>query len=75
MQVKKPFTQEIHFNDGTRQTIYDIIHIEQGAWFHIFTKDGGYYITNPKNILFVKVFGEPDDKIKKMIKDEKARFD
>ena len=75
MQVKKPFTQEIHFNDGSRQTIYNIIHIEKGDWFHIFTEDGGYFITNPKNILFVKVFGEVSDNIKDMIKNSKKRFD
>jgi len=75
MQIEKPFTQEIHFTNGTRQTIYDIIHIEQGTWFHIFTKDGGYYITNPEHILFVKNFGKITQKIEGMFNDNTKRFD
>lgn len=71
MQIETPFTQEIHFVNGSRQTIYNIIHIEQGEWFHIFTEDGGYYITNPEKILFVKNFGVLSDKIKTLIDNEK----
>ncbi len=75
MQIKKPFTQELHFVDGSRQTIYDIVHIEQGNWYHIFTKKEEYYIINPDKILFVKIFGEVSDNIKEMINNDKKRFD
>lgn len=75
MQIKKPFNQEIHFVNGSRQTIYNIVHIEQGEWYHIFTESGEYFITNPEKILFVKNFGDLSNNIKDMIKHSKKRFD
>lgn len=58
MLVEQPFTQEVHFDNGTRQTIRDITLIEQGTWWHVQTKDKRYYILNPEHILFVRVYGK-----------------
>lgn len=72
MQIEKPFDEEIHFDNGTRQTIYHVIHIEQGNWWHIFTKDGRYYIINPEHILFVRVFGRVTENIESKLKSKEV---
>lgn len=52
----KSHDEEVHFNNGTRQTIRNIVSSEQGTWWHKKTKDGRYYIINPDKILFVRVY-------------------
>jgi hypothetical protein len=49
-------TEEIHFNDGSRQTLKNVCFSEQGSWWHKKTTDGRYYIINPKKVLFVRVY-------------------
>lgn len=63
MKLKhKIWTEEIHFDNKTRQTIYDVIYSEQGNWWHKKTKDGRYYIINPDKVLFVRIYdGEHKD--------------
>ena len=51
-----PHTQEIFFDNDTVLVIRDVIHIEQGRWHHIMTKEGVEYITNPDRVLFVRVY-------------------
>lgn len=72
MQTEKPFTQEVHFDNGTRQTIYKVVHIEQGNWWHIFTEDGRYYIVNPAHILFVRVYGKLTGPASEKVKNENS---
>jgi hypothetical protein len=50
-----PHTQEIFFDNGSMRVIENVVKIEQGNWFHILTKDGTEFITNPNRILFVRV--------------------
>lgn len=54
----KPHTEEIHFIDGSRQTIKQVVFSEQGQWWHKKTVDGRYYIINPKNVLFIRVYDD-----------------
>lgn len=57
----KHHDEEIHFDNGTRQTLKSVCFSEQGNWWHKKTTDGRYYILNPDKILFVRVY-EKDDK-------------
>lgn len=52
---KNIHNEEIHFVDGSRQTIRNVVFSEKGEWWHKKTKEGGYYIINPDKILFVKI--------------------
>jgi hypothetical protein len=56
MFIKPPHDQQIFFDNGTTRWVRDVKHIEQGNWFHLYTKSGVDYITNPDHILFVRVF-------------------
>ena len=55
MFIKPPHKQEIFFSNGTKRAIEDVVKVEQGNWYHIQTKEGVEYITNPAFILFVRV--------------------
>ena len=55
MFISPPHDQHIYFDDGTIRIIRHVTKIEQGRWFHIMTKEGIEYITNPSRILFIKV--------------------
>ena len=50
-----PHKQEIFFDNGSMRVIEDVVKIEQGQWFHLVTKDGTEFITNPSRILFVRI--------------------
>ena len=50
-----PHTQEIFFDNGSVRVVHDVVEIEQGNWFHLQTKDGTEFITNPNRILFVRI--------------------
>lgn len=52
---KPEHTQEIFFDNGSRRIVEDVVSVAQGTWFHILTKDGTEYITNPARILFVRI--------------------
>lgn len=52
----KYWTEEVHFVDGSRQTLKGVVLSEQGQWWHKRTQDGRYYILNPDKILFVRVY-------------------
>ncbi|MCK9599492.1 MAG: hypothetical protein M0R06_10655 [Sphaerochaeta sp.] len=58
MLIPPPHTQEVTFNNGTKLTLRNVEKIEAGNWFHIVANGGKEYITNPANILFVKVYRE-----------------
>ena len=53
--------EEIHFVNGTRQTLKNVCDSEQGNWWHKRTKDGRYYIVNPDKILFVRIYEKQED--------------
>lgn len=60
MLVNHPeHTEEIHFNNKTRQTIHRVVYSEQGNWWHKKTADGRYYIINPDSVLFIRIYDEP----------------
>lgn len=48
-------TQEIFFDNNTVRCIEDITSIERGQWFHLKTKNGTDFITNPDRILFIRI--------------------
>ena len=56
IKESKPHTEEVHFSDGSRQTIKQVVSSEMGQWWHKKTVDGRYYILNPDKILFVRVY-------------------
>jgi len=56
MFIKPLHDQQIFFDNGTTRWIRNVVHIEQGNWFHLMTKQGIEYITNPDRILFIRVY-------------------
>ncbi len=66
--IKVPHDQQIFFENKTTRWIRNVVHIEQGNWFHLMTEEGVEYITNPDKILFVRVYGK--EKKKKKSKDK-----
>ena len=50
-----PHSQEIFFDNNTVRGIDDVVSIERGQWFHIKTKSGVEFITNPNRILFIRI--------------------
>ena len=62
MFIKPPHDQQIFFKNGTTRWIRDVLHIEQGNWFHLMTADEIEYIVNPNNINFIRVFSEDKER-------------
>ena len=58
MFIRPPHKQQIFFDNKTTRTIEEVVKIEQGNWFHLLTKNGTEYITNPDRILFIRVYPE-----------------
>lgn len=56
--LKPPHDQQVFFDNNTSRWIRDVVHIEQGQWFHMMTASGVEYITNPNRILFIRVYEE-----------------
>ena len=60
MIIPFPHNQSIFFDNGQVEKVEDVVRIEKGNWYHLFTREGEEIITNPKRILFVKVM-KPED--------------
>lgn len=50
-----PHSQEVFFDNNTVRGIDDVVSIERGQWFHLRTKSGVEFITNPDRILFIRI--------------------
>ena len=50
--------QVINFDNGSVQYLYNVTHVEESKWVHIFCDDGrgpAHVIVNPNRVLFLSI--------------------
>lgn len=57
---KRPHTQIIHFVEGHKRTLHNVVEVWQNTWTHILLQNGVEWIINPDNVLAIEVeYDEP----------------
>ncbi len=54
VQTKK-HNQIIHFRDGNKRTLNNIVKVWQNTWTHILLENGNEWIVNPNNVLAIEI--------------------
>lgn len=47
--------QIIHFKDGHKRTLINVVKVWQNAWIHILLETGIEWIINPDNVLAIEI--------------------
>lgn len=53
--------QIIHFKDGNKRTLTDVVRVWQNTWTHILLADGVEWVVNPDNVLAVEILWKEID--------------
>ena len=51
----KKHNQIIHFIDGHKRTLLNVVKVWQNTWYHILLEDGTEWIINPDNVLAIEI--------------------